>query len=79
MISTILNLLGAGLSLWDTKEKTRYQDKFIAIKTALYEEMKKPYEERNHAAIDDLEFQLKLLCDSFAAAVGPANTIHRPE
>lgn len=68
MIELVLKVLGAGLELWASKEKTKYQDRFIELKKALHEEMKKPYEERNHAAIDDIFFNIELLCHGFATA-----------
>jgi hypothetical protein len=75
LLSLVLDVLGAGLSIWDSKEKTKYQDKFIRIKTDIYEEMKKPYEDRNHAALDDLYFQLELLCNSFTSVAGSKNAL----
>lgn len=74
MIDSIFKLLGAGLSLWDTKEKTKYQDKFIKLKKDWYEEYNKADNERSDAVLDNILFELNLLCNSFAAQVGNENS-----
>lgn len=73
MIELIFKILGTGLSLWETKEKTKYQDKYIALKRAYYEELNKPDEERSDAVLDNLEFELRILCNSFSTEVGSKN------
>lgn len=70
MIGELLAVLGAGLSLWNHKEKTKYQDRFIQLKRDLYEEQNKPADRRSDARLDELTFELRLLAGSFAASAG---------
>lgn len=69
MIGSIISLLGAGLSLWNVKEKTKYQDKFLELKRRIYEVENMPDESRSDAELDNLYFELKILADSFASQV----------
>lgn len=67
MFEALVTVLGAGLSIWNHKLKTRYTDKLISLKKDWYEEYSKPDHIRSSAALDNLEFELKLLCLGFAA------------
>jgi len=67
MVNTLLSILGAGLSLWDSKEKTKYQDKYLKLRKRYFDEEKK--ERPDHAVLDNLEFELYELSESFAAEV----------
>lgn len=67
MVSAILSILGAGLSLWSSKEKTKYQDRYLKLRKRYYEEEKK--DRPDHAVMDNIEFELFELSESFAAAV----------
>lgn len=69
MIKSILQILGTGLSLWNHKEKTKYHDKFIKLQKEFYEEYNKPDGERSDAALDNIEFELRLLASGFCAEV----------
>jgi hypothetical protein len=73
MFATILNILQAGLSLWDSKEKTKYVDKLIKLKKDYYVEYNK--ENPDHAALDCIEFELLLLGHSFASKVGTKDAL----
>lgn len=69
MFTVILGILEAGLSLWANKEKHKYVDKLIALKKEYYAEINKPYEQRNNAALDGIEFELRILAVAFASDV----------
>lgn len=69
MIELVLKLLGTGLSLWESKEKTKYLDKLVSLKKDYYEEINKPYEERDDAKLSNIDFELKLMAEAFAAQV----------
>ena len=68
MISLIFDVLKVGLGLWQSKEKRKYMDKLLALKRDYYEEYNK--EDRDDAVLDNLEFELKLLSDSFISLAG---------
>lgn len=70
MIEAVLKVLAAGLSLWDDKEKGKYQDKFLALKKAYHDEFNKPDDTRSDAVLDNISWELGVLCDSFSARVG---------
>ena len=67
MIKPLMDILGAGLSLWEAKEKRKYLDKFLKLKKEYYEESKK--DQPDHAVLDDIEFNLQLLGSSFSSEV----------
>lgn len=71
MISTIFGILGSALSIWESKEKTKYMDKYIKLKKEWYEEYHK--EPRDDASLDNLEFELKLLVDAVSAEIERSN------
>jgi hypothetical protein len=74
----LLKVLGAGLELWASAEKRKYIDRKIALEKAFYEEYNKPIGVRSDAALDDLEFQLRILCSAFVADSGKPNTTNKP-
>ena len=68
MISSLLKVLGAGLGLWEHKEKTKYFDEMIHLKQEYFDV-------KNSTPIDDdrlsrIEFRLCLLADAFASKSG---------
>lgn len=70
MIDSIFKILGAALSIWESKEKTKYLDRYMELKKDWYEEYNKPEKIRSDARLDFLESELRILGDSFAASVG---------
>lgn len=74
-ISALFKALEAGLSIWLSKEKTKYTDRLLKIKEDYYREKTKA--DPNMAVLDDLEFQLFLLSSTFAtsAASGQASSV----
>ncbi len=65
MIGSLFKVLGAGLELWESKEKRKYVDKLIKLKREYYEESNK--ERPDSAILDNLEFELELLCNAFSS------------
>ena len=67
MIELVFKLLSSGLSLWETKEKTKYVDRLIRLRMEYYAEINKPI--HDNARIDNIEHELIVLCDSFTNSV----------
>lgn len=78
MINAILNLLTAGLTLWDDKEKHKYTDRLISLKEKYRAEMAKDDSHRSDANLDDIRFELLLLVTSFSASVNGQNSALKP-
>lgn len=72
MITEILKLLGAGLSLWEHKEKNKYRDKLIELERLWREEKAKPREQQSDARLDNIEFEIMTLARAFAGSVADA-------
>lgn len=70
MFSLILSILSAGLSIWASKEKTKYIDQLTDIEKRYREESNKPRDLQSDAVLDNLEFELRQLARNFAASVG---------
>lgn len=75
MLSSIIQLLQTGLSLWEHHEKTKYIDKVIQLKKRYRDEESKPENERSGAVLDNIEFELRLISAAFCAAAQKPNTI----
>ena len=70
MFPIILQILSAALSIWASKEKTKYIDRLVELKTEYFREINKPEADRSDAVLDNLEFQLRTLALAFSAEVG---------
>lgn len=70
MWESLAKALAAGLSLWDHKEKNKYVEKLMDLEKERHEEINKPMEDRDNSAIDRLDFELCVLCNSFSSIVG---------
>lgn len=68
MVSLILGVLEQGLKLWNSHESTKYLDKLIKLKKEWYEEYNRPLDERSDSALVDIEFELRVLAQSFIQA-----------
>lgn len=73
MFEIVAKLLGTGLDLWLSHEKNKYIDELIRIKKERYEEENKVPPDRDDALLDNLEFQLRVLSDSFIASASKQN------
>lgn len=74
MVNLLLGVLEQGLKLWNSHESTKYLDKLLKLKREWYEEYNKPRNERDHNRLDDIEFELRILADSFIQAAQAPNT-----
>jgi len=72
----IMKVLEQGLILWNSAEATKYTDKLIKLKKSWYEEYNKPLDERSDIALDNIELQLTILCQSFIQAPKRTDTTH---
>ena len=73
MTELILKLLGTGLSLWESKEKRKYLDKYIRLKREYYEEVNS--ERPNMANLDFLTHELSLLATAFSSQAFKSDTV----
>lgn len=71
-MEALFKALGAGLSLWNTKEKKEYLSVYMKLKEDWYDEYKKDI--MDDAVLDDLEFRMHNLVDSFASQVAASYT-----
>ena len=78
MFEQLLGVLGAGLSLWASKEKTKYVDRLMELKRDYYAEFNKDPAVRSDAVLDNLKRELCILADAFTTSVGAANTPPKP-
>jgi hypothetical protein len=69
MINTILNILAAGLSIWEHKEVNKYREKFMRLRKEIYEEENKPQDKYDAAVLDNLYFELYILGEAFSSEV----------
>lgn len=67
-VKLILGILEQGLKLWNSKEAVKYIDKMIKLKKEWYEEYNKPLDDRSDVKLDNIELQLRILCQSFIQA-----------
>lgn len=69
MVELILKLLASGLSIWDHKEKNKYVEEKMNLEQLWREEKAKPREHQSDARLDNIEFRIRLLAESFAGAI----------
>ena len=77
MVTELFAALGAGLSLWGSKEKRKYQDRLMNLQRNYYEEDNK--DRPDMATLDNIEFELLLLSRAFSAQVGAENAKNSPK
>lgn len=65
-ISPLLSIAGEYLKLKNTKESRKYLDKLIWLKKEIYVEENKSEDSINHARIDNLNSELRILIESIA-------------
>jgi hypothetical protein len=73
MVDSVFKLLGAALSIWESKEKTKYQDEYLRLKKEWRDEMDQPDDYRSQLAIDRIERELRDLASSFSYSITGAN------
>lgn len=74
MVGAVLAILGSALSIWDSKEKTKYVDRVLFLKKEWYEEINKPENDRDDSVLDHIEWELNLLCHTVASLIGAQNS-----
>jgi len=70
MLEILFKVLGAGLSIWESKEKNKYIDKIIELKRDYYSEFNKGPGYRSNAVLDNIERELLIIAEVFASAAG---------
>lgn len=78
MIDSLFKALAAGLSLWESREKTKYIDRLETIRREYYYEINKDSGSRSDARLDQLRFELLLVTDSFAATAATTGAKNSP-
>ncbi len=73
MFGAILGIVEAALSIWASKLRQKYIDKVEQLKRDYYAELNKPAEVRSDAALDNLEFELRITTASLAADIRAKN------
>lgn len=69
MMIALIDLIGAALSIWSSKEKTKYTDKYKELCDAYYLEYNKSLDERSDAVLGNLDRELRNLAKSLARAI----------
>lgn len=67
MFELVFQVLAAGLGLWQSTEARKYQDRLIKLKKDWYDEFNRPYEDRDHAVLDNIERELRIIGDAFSS------------
>jgi hypothetical protein len=68
VFDSLAKALASGLSLWESKEARKYQDKLIKIRREYREEVNR--EKSDDAVLDNFRFELRLISDAFNSQVG---------
>lgn len=63
-IDQALSIIGAYLNLVSEKEKNKYIERYLDLKSDLYDEVSKPIEQQDHGLIDDIQRDIKDLLES---------------
>lgn len=61
MVEALLSVLKYALSIGDTVLRRRYLDRVIKLEKLYYEESNKPEAERNHAFMDNIDAELRII------------------
>lgn len=70
MIDSVFKIVGSALSIWESKEKRKYLDKYMSLKKDYYEAINRSPDEWNDARIDNIKFELQLLVESISSQIG---------
>lgn len=69
----LFEILNSALSIWDSKEKTKYIDQKIKLEKKFYEEYNKNLSVRSDAVLDNVQHELRILCSTVSSAIGATN------
>lgn len=75
MVGAIIEIVSLALQLWVSKDKRKYVDALTKIEDKYREEESKPYMERDHAVLDNLEFELRQLIRNISADARKENPL----
>ena len=67
----LFGIVGSALSLWESKERRKYLDRWLKLKRSYYEEQNKTISD--DAVLDDIRFDLELLAVAISTQVGEPN------
>lgn len=70
MITLLFGVLEQGLKLWNSKEGRKYLDRVIKLKKEWHEEYIKSLDVRSDDKLDGIEYELRVLSESFVQAAG---------
>ena len=74
MLKSLFEIIGAGLKIWESKEKNKYIKEYLSLEKDYYNENSKPKQFQDHVRLDDIEFKLMLIGRAFAAQAGRPTT-----
>ena len=64
-LELILGVLKEGLTLWNSKESSKYIDKVIKLEKEYYEELSKPEDERSQLTLDQCLLDISIIAENF--------------
>lgn len=64
MFLSILGIIQAVLSIWESKEKDKYNSQVLELKRVWLEEFNKPRGERDNGVMDNAEIELRMVMDA---------------
>lgn len=73
MITELIAALKFGLSIWSSKEKTKYLDELLELERRWLNEFKKGYGSYSNASLDEFELELRLFSSRVFTAAGIPN------
>ena len=73
-LGVIFAVLEQGLTLWNSKEASKYIEQVIKLKSRYYEEYNKPLNIRSDVAMDSIMLHLKIICESFVHSAQSENS-----
>jgi hypothetical protein len=69
-LTLALSVLKEGLTLWNSKESTKYLDRLIKLEMEYYEELNKPLDARSDYKLDSIMLEFTVLAQSFVMYPG---------
>lgn len=64
-LTLILGILKEGLTLWNSKEASKYLDKVIKLEKEYYEHLSKPESKRSQRYLDKRLHELEIISENF--------------
>lgn len=69
-LNLALGILKEGLTLWNSKESSKYLDRVIKLEKEYYEELNKPLDARSDYKLDTIMRELTVISRSFVMYPG---------